>query len=50
MHMALGILGTAGYIWAISKAPKLVGNNSNGHATAGLLGGAAMITAISIEW
>ncbi|MDX8402298.1 MAG: hypothetical protein R8K47_06670 [Mariprofundaceae bacterium] len=50
MHMILGIVGTAGYVWAISKGPKLVGNNSNGHATAGLLGGAAMITAISYEW
>lgn len=50
MHLILGLVGTAGYLWAISKAPKFVGDSNNGHSAAGILGGALMATAIVIEW
>jgi len=50
LHMVLTILGTAGYVYAISKAPKVVGGSSNGHAVAGIAGAALMATGIYFEW
>ncbi len=50
LHMVLTILGTAGYVYAISKAPKIVGGSSNGHAAAGIAGAALMATGIYFEW
>jgi len=50
LHMVLGILGTAGYAYAISKAPKIIGGPSNGHAAAGMAGAALMATGIVLEW
>jgi len=50
LHMVLTILGTAGYAYAISKAPKVVGGPSNGHAAAGIAGAALMATGIYFEW
>ena len=50
LHMVLTILGTAGYVYAIGKAPKIIGGNSNGHASAGIAGAALMATGIYFEW
>jgi hypothetical protein len=50
LHMVLTILGTAGYVYAISKAPKVLGGPSNGHAVAGIAGAALMATGIYFEW
>jgi len=50
LHMVLTILGTAGYVYAISKAPKVLGGSSNGHAAAGIAGAALMATGIYFEW
>ena len=50
LHMVLTVLGTAGYVYAISKAPKWVGGPSNGHASAGIAGAALMATGIYFEW
>jgi len=50
LHMVLTILGTAGYVYAISKAPKWIGGPSNGHASAGIAGAALMATGIYFEW
>ncbi|MDQ6994130.1 MAG: hypothetical protein Q9M18_00865 [Mariprofundaceae bacterium] len=50
LHMILGILGTGAYVYAISRAPKVLGGNSNGHATAGIAGAALMATGIYFEW
>ncbi len=50
MHMMLGVLGTAGYVYAASKAPRLIGGPSNGHAAAGIAGAAMMMTAIAYQW
>ncbi|MDQ6991697.1 MAG: hypothetical protein Q9M11_08210 [Mariprofundaceae bacterium] len=50
LHMLLTILGTAGYVYAISKAPKVTGTGTNGHATAGIAGAALMATGIYLEW
>jgi len=50
MHMILTTVGTAAYFYAISKAPKVLGGNSNGHATAGILGAGLMFTGIALEW
>jgi len=50
LHMVLTVLGTAGYVYAISKAPKIIGGNSNGHASAGIAGAALMATGIYFEW
>jgi len=50
LHMVLTILGTAGYAYAISKAPKVIGGPSNGHAVAGIAGAALMATGIYFEW
>ncbi len=50
LHMILTVLGTAGYVYAISKAPKVLGGSSNGHAVAGIAGAALMATGIYFEW
>lgn len=50
LHMILAILGTAGYIYAISAAPKVIGGPTNGHAAAGMAGAVLMIPAIAFEW
>lgn len=50
LHLVLGLVGTAGYVYAITKGPKRVGDPSNGHSAAGILGAAAMATAITLEW
>ncbi len=50
LHMMLGIVATAAYVWTISKGPQKVGDPSNGHSGIGIVGGAAMLTAIALEW
>jgi len=50
LHMVLTMLGTAGYVYAISKAPKFTGTGGNGHAAAGIAGAAFMATGIYFEW
>ncbi|MDQ6974796.1 MAG: hypothetical protein Q9M10_07900 [Mariprofundaceae bacterium] len=50
LHMVLTILGTAGYVYAISKAPKVTGTGTNGHPAAGIAGAALMATGIYFEW
>ena len=50
LHMVLTVLGTAGYVYAISKAPKTTGTGTNGHAAAGIAGAALMATGIALEW
>ncbi len=50
-HMILGILGTAAYVLAVSKGPKVYGSNSKGtHAAAGMAGAGLMATAIYLEF
>ena len=44
LHMLLGTLAEVAFLAAVSKAP------DSGHAGAGILGAAAMATAIKIEW
>jgi len=44
LHVLLGLIGTAGYVIAVSKAP------GNGHPGYGIAGGAAMVTAIAMTW
>lgn len=44
LHMLLGTLGTAGYVIAVNSAPDA------GHASAGMIGGAAMLLSIKIAW
>jgi len=50
LHMILTILGAAGYAYAISKAPGVIGGSSNGHSGAGIAGAAFMLTGIAFEW
>ncbi len=50
LHMLLGIAGASAYFYALSRAPKIVGGPSNGHASAGIAGAALMTTAIALEW
>jgi len=50
LHMILTTLGTAAYVYAISKAPKTTGVGGNGHAAAGIAGAALMATGIAFEW
>lgn len=49
MHMALGLLGTLGYLSAVGAAPENGGDGGN-HSTYGILGGASMLLAIKLEW
>jgi len=50
LHMILTILGSAAYAYAIVKAPSVIGGSSNGHSSAGIAGGALMLTGIAFEW
>lgn len=50
LHMLLGIAGTAAYVYAISKAPKVIGGPPAGHAAAGIAGAGLMFTGIVLEW
>jgi len=50
LHMVLTMLGTAGYVYAVSKGPRVIGGPSNGHAAAGMAGAALMATGIAFEW
>lgn len=49
-HMILGILGTAAYVYAVSKGPTMTGKGAGGHAAAGMAGAALMATAIYLEF
>jgi len=49
-HMILGILGTAAYVYTLSKGPKVFGQNAGNHAGAGMAGAALMATAIYLEF
>ena len=49
LHMALGLLGTIGYIRAVATSPD-DGGDGGSHSTAGILGGASMLLAIKLEW
>ncbi|HXH72638.1 MAG TPA: hypothetical protein VNI58_07495, partial [Mariprofundaceae bacterium] len=49
-HMILGILGTAAYVYAVSKGPKVTGKGAGAHAAAGMAGAAVMATAIYLEF
>lgn len=50
LHMLLGIAGTAAYVYAISKAPKVLGGPPAGHPAAGIAGAGLMFTGILLEW
>ncbi len=53
LHVILGTLGVIGYYLAVKSAVdeyNNIGYPSTDHSSAGVLGGAAMITAIAITW
>lgn len=49
-HMLLGVLGTAAYVYAVSKGPKKFGMGTGNHAAAGMAGAGLMATAIYLEF
>ncbi len=50
LHMLLGLIGTAGYLVALSQAPDEPNYSETSHSTAGIIGGISMIAAIKLEW
>ncbi|MDQ6993875.1 MAG: hypothetical protein Q9M31_10395 [Mariprofundus sp.] len=50
LHMILTVAGTAAYMYAVAKAPKVLGGASNGHAAAGIAGASMMLTGVVLEW